>query len=216
MSAHVIDRLHEFALRLLDEKSAQEVEAHLSECRSCVLELGTINDMLVESVVTPESAIPSASLRASVLADVGRIVPYSAYLTDMARLLDGSRKTLESELRDMPHPNTWQEGPIDHCRLFPCDAESKLQDAIRSLVLMESGSHFPMHEHLGDEFILILQGSLEQDDGRVFRPGDKLHMAEGTSHEFDVPKGLDLIYFNVVHTGLRIGDLVITPSMLAQ
>ena len=67
---------------------------------------------------------------------------------------------------------------------------------------MESGSTLPSHEHLGDGYILVLQGSFLNGDGKLYRPGDKLYMPKGTSHSFEVPTGLDLIYFNVVHHGL--------------
>lgn len=63
--------------------------------------------------------------------------------------------------------------------------------------------------------MVILQGSLIDQDGTLFRPGDQLNMRKGTSHGFEVPRGLDLIYFNVVHTGLQIGDQRITPATLS-
>ncbi len=141
-------------------------------------------------------------------------MPYAIHLDAIAKMLAGSRVALEGELRGMPHPDTWADGPVKHCRLFPCRGESPLQDVILSLVLMESGSTFPSHDHLGDEHILILQGSLLNEDGALYRPGDQFMMEKGTSHSFQVPEGLDLIYFNVVHHGLRIGEQVITPASL--
>lgn len=215
MTSHVLADLHEYALDILEPGRSQEVRAHLRECRSCLLELGAINDTLAGAVElrAPEAA-PSPALRSRLLQDVSAIVPYSIYLDDINRILQGSRESLKKELRAMPHPSSWADGPVDRCRLYPCHADSKLEDVIRTLVLMESGSQFPMHEHLGDEFIVILQGTLLNEDGKSYRPGDQLHMAKGTSHGFEVPRGLDLIYFNVVHQGLRIGEQVITPASL--
>lgn len=215
MSAHVTSELYEYALEILEPKRAAEIGSHLQECRSCLLALGVINDEFAQVIVPTTDVAPKASSRSRLLSDIGGIVPYARYLDDMAKMLVGSRALLEGELRGLPHPKTWVEGPVKHCRLFPCDAESTLEDVIRSLVLMESGSTFPSHEHLGDEYILVLQGSMLNEDGKLYRPGDKLHMAEGTNHSFDVPVGLDLIYFNIVHHGLQIGEELITPASLA-
>ena len=216
MSPHVTEDLYEYALQILEPPRAEAIALHLRECRSCLLALGAINDEFAEVVVPTSTVAPSASLRSRLLKDVGGIVPYARYLDDMAEMLVGSRALLEGELRGLPHPKTWVDGPVKHCRLFPCDAGSSLDDVIRSLVLMESGSTFPDHEHLGDEYILVLQGSLLNEDGKLYRPGDKLHMAEGTNHSFEVPDGLDLIYFNIVHHGLQIGEQLITPASLAS
>ncbi len=216
MTPHPTEELYEYALKLLDEERAAVVERHLRECRACLLELGAINDSFADVVTPSPQLAPRASLRSRLLQDVAKRVPYARYLDDIATMLAGSRDLLEGELRGMPHPDTWPDGPVKHCRLFPCYADSTLDDVIRSLVLMESGSTFPSHDHLGDEYILVLQGSLLNEDGKLYRPGDKLMMPEGTSHSFEVPKGLDLIYFNVVHHGLRIGEQVITAASLAE
>tara|TARA_R110002096_G_scaffold42143_4_gene113673 strand:- start:101761 stop:102411 length:651 start_codon:yes stop_codon:yes gene_type:complete len=216
MSHHVESELYEYALQILEPERTAEVALHLRECRSCLLVLGAINDEFAEVVVPAADIAPKASLRQRLLEDVSGIVPYARYLDDMAEMLLGSRGLLEGELRGLPHPKTWAEGPVDHCRLFPCEAGTTLRNVIRTLVLMESGSTFPDHEHLGDEHILVLQGSLLDEDGQLYRPGDKIHMAEGTHHSFKVPEGLDLIYFNVLHRGLQIGEQVITPASLNQ
>jgi putative transcriptional regulator len=216
MSPHVTSELYEYALQILDSERSAEIAMHLRECRSCLLALGAINDEFAEVVVPTSNLAPKPSLRSRLLKDVSEIVPYARYLDDMAKMLVGSPGLLEDELRGLPHPNTWDDGPVDHCRLFPCEAGTTLSNVIRTLVLMESGSTFPDHEHLGDEHILVLQGSLLDEDGQLYRPGDKLYMAEGTHHSFEVPVGLDLIYFNVSHQGLQIGEQIITPASLNQ
>lgn len=215
MSSHVSDELYEYALKIIEPERAKQISRHLRECRACLLELGAINDGFADVGAIPGPA-PKSSLRARLLQDVASIGPYAPYVDEMATMLVGSPTKLKGELRELPHPATWMDGPVDHCRLFPCDAGSELTDVIRSLVLMESGSTFPSHEHLGDEHILVLQGSLLNEDGKLYRPGERLFMAEGTNHSFDVPEGLDLIYFNVVHSGLQIGEQVITPASLAE
>jgi len=213
-SEHVSDELQEYALDMLAEPRTQAVKQHLRACKPCSQQLGVISNLLVQTLQQEGAGRPPADLRSRILQDVSAIAPYSLYHHDMAGVLGGTEAGLRKELASMPHPSTWTAGPIPRCRLFPCVAESAPRDAIRTLVLMESGSHFPMHEHLGDETIVIVQGSMQLEDGQVHRPGDVLRMAAGTSHAFDVPTGLDLIYLALVDRGLQIGDQLITAASL--
>ncbi len=213
MTNHVLDDLQEYALNILEAERKQVVAHHLRECRRCTKALGMLSDVISDAVA-PESISPPSDIRSRLLEDVSKLAPYSLYHDAMAKILLGSTEALEKEMKAMPHPRSWVDGPIPRCRLYPCAANAAPRDAIRTLVLMESGSHFPDHEHLGDETVLILQGSMLKEDGQVSRPGDVLHMAKGTTHAFDVPEGLDLIYLAVVERGLQIGDLLVTPDSL--
>jgi anti-sigma factor ChrR (cupin superfamily) len=216
---HPVEELHEYALNTLEDARAREIKAHLRVCRPCSQELGAINDLLVESILEPSApgeTIVAPMVRDKLLKKAGGIAPYSLYHGEMAKLLQGNANVLRAELQNMPHPSTWVDGPIDRCRLFPCSANAPERDAIRTLVLMESGSHFPTHEHMGDETVLVVQGSMLAEDGTIYRPGDTLFMPAGTSHAFDVPEGLDLIYLAVVDQGIRIGELMITPESVSK
>ena len=213
---HVIEDLHEYALEILHPARAAEIESHFSKCRSCLRELGIVSDLLVQSFTHDVALTPPSDLRSRLLEDVSAIAPYSLYHLQMAEALGGTEAGLREELASMPHPSTWAEGPIPHCRLFPCVAAAQPRDAIRTLVRMEQGSRFPDHEHVGDETVLIVQGSLRSEDGEVHRPGKVLRMAAGTSHGFDVPAGLDLIYLAVVEEGLKIDDQLITAATLSE
>lgn len=214
MTEHVIDDLHEYALEILDPTRAGEIREHLRACRDCLLQLGHINDSLADTLIEPSGEVATPALRSRLLTDIASITPYSLYHDDMARLLQASKGAVNAEMGLMPHPASWVDGPIPDCRLLPWTAESDKEDSIMALVLMESGSHFPMHEHIGDETVLIVQGSLLNDDGKLYRPGEQLHMVAGTSHEFNVPEGLDLIYLAISEKGVRIGDLLIKPGDL--
>ena len=213
MTEHGVDNLHEYVLNTLEATEAEHVREHLRGCRGCVLALGTISDLISDAVVSdvvvsdqsvsdqvvsdaivkPMQLTDFSSARSRLLDQITALGPYSLYRDEMAAILGGSKEALAQELEAMPHPDTWMDGPIPRCRLYGCTAAAGPRDAIRTLVLMESGSHFPKHEHLGDETVLILQGTLLHEDGKIYRPGAVLRMAKGTSHAFDVPEGLDLI-----------------------
>ncbi len=214
MTEHVIDDLQEYALDILDLDRSQEVRSHLRECSRCADVLRTISNLFTDAIVEPTTLAPKSSMRRRLLEEVATIAPFSLYHERMVQILAGTSDGLLKELRAMPHPDSWMDGPIPNCRLYPCSAAAGERDAIRTLVLMESGSRFPTHDHLGDETVLVLQGTMIGEEGEIYRPGEVLHMPKGTSHAFDVPEGLDLIYLAVVEQGIQIGEQQILASDL--
>ena len=66
-----------------------------------------------------------------------------------------------------------------------------------------------MHTHLGEEKVVILQGSCRDEDGTVLKAGDYMTKATGTAHSFTVLDGPTLIYLSVIEEGIQIGDQVI-------
>jgi len=52
-----------------------------------------------------------------------------------------------------------------------------------------------------------LQGSCQDSiDSKIDRPGDRVRMAKGSVHNFDVRPGPDFLYLAVVFNGIRVGD----------
>jgi anti-sigma factor ChrR (cupin superfamily) len=89
--------------------------------------------------------------------------------------------------------------------LLHVEGGPRVKGAITGFVRLGSGVSFPEHEHLGDEEVLILQGScVDSIDHRVSRAGDRVRMPCGTVHSFSVREGPDLVYLAVVGTGLRV------------
>jgi quercetin dioxygenase-like cupin family protein len=78
---------------------------------------------------------------------------------------------------------------------------------------MPQGAVFPEHKHLGDEAVLVVQGSFEDGvSGRVYRAGDVVRMGAGSSHDFRARPGPALVYLVVLAEGLQIGDAVFGPD----
>ena len=73
-------------------------------------------------------------------------------------------------------------------------------------VRVAAGTPFPPHRHVGDEHVLVLQGSYRDSTGPTVRPGDQVHMPTGTEHHFIAAPERDLIYAVVVG-GIEIGGL---------
>ena len=52
------------------------------------------------------------------------------------------------------------------------------------LFSMAPDTGFPSHRHRGDEWALLLDGYVQEMDGREYFSGDLVHKTEGSSHSF--------------------------------
>lgn len=62
------------------------------------------------------------------------------------------------------------------------------------LIRVAPGARFPYHRHLGEERVLILQGSCSDSSGQQLGPGDELVHAPGTGHALDIHRGVPLVF----------------------
>lgn len=148
--------------------------------------------------LTPMLA-PSPRLKRRLLEAVER--PRYAFLDRVARLLDVARDQAKAVLDAIDDLSRWEPaGP--GCSLLHLSAGPSLDDAVVGLVRVEGGVRFPRHVHLGDEFVLVLQGGLRDDAGRVSLPGDLITMPASSEHEFEALPGEDLLYLAVVDQGV--------------
>jgi quercetin dioxygenase-like cupin family protein len=79
-------------------------------------------------------------------------------------------------------------------------------------VLLITFEVFPDHEHMGDEAMLVVQGSCIDSYGTVMRRGDLIRMPPGTHHEFKALPGPDFIYLGVAMNGFVMGGQHIKPG----
>jgi anti-sigma factor ChrR (cupin superfamily) len=88
---------------------------------------------------------------------------------------------------------------------FWCEGGPAVANAVRGFVKVEAGTNFPDHEHIGDEIVLVLQGSfVDTSRNLTFHAGDSDIMKAGTSHAYTVPAGgPDLLKLSVTQVGLR-------------
>jgi anti-sigma factor ChrR (cupin superfamily) len=83
------------------------------------------------------------------------------------------------------------------------------------LVKMEPGAVVPLHEHTALEQTYMLEGSLEDDEGRAL-PGDFVWRPGGNIHEAVAPNGALLISIfmkpNVFYSGAKFFTELTQPS----
>ena len=144
---------------------------------------------------------PPLGLKARILRSFER--PRYAFLDRVARLLDLSLEAARAALDSLDRPYEWEPGG-DGCVIRHVQGGPRLANAVVGLVRVEGGTPFPRHRHVGEEFVLVLQGGIEEG-GRILLPGDLVHMPADTEHEFRALEGDDLLYVAVVFEGVDFG-----------
>ncbi len=166
----------------------------------------------VESMVGIASGevAPHASLRDAILGAAaleGRLDRFAAVV---AELLDVSEDRASQLLDGIVRAESWTEGPVPGVSLYHVEGGPRVAGAVTGFTRMPAGVVFPEHEHLGDEVVLVLQGSFEDGvSGRVHRPGERVRMPAGSTHDFRARPGPALVYLVVLEGGVRIGDQVL-------
>lgn len=170
-------------------------------------------DLEALGAATLGAASPAPELRARLLASATLAHRFDRFAAGAAELLDVDEATARSLLDGIADPSSWHGSPVPGVELYDLAGGPAVADAIRGFVRMQAGAAFPEHEHLGDETVLVVQGSFEDGvSGEVHRAGDVVRKAAGTRHDFLVRPGPDLVYLVVLPTGVRIGDQVIGPN----
>jgi putative transcriptional regulator len=197
MSAHVDEKLPELVLGGLDDEERRRVETHLDECRRCAAEwLATEEALALFAWSLPAEPAP-AEARARLL-DATRAE--DPVLEKFARLFDLAREAAAALLGKLKTPEGWVPGPFPGMELYHFKAGPTLEGADTGLIRFPGNMTFPLHKHLGDELMLVVEGGFREVGGRHCGVGDQLTMAADTAHSFVMdPEGC------VAAVSLRIG-----------
>ncbi len=175
-------------------------------------ELESAADAEALARLAKEGAAPKG-LRAKLLASAtleGRFDHHAAAAGELLNLPEARARELLDGIGLDP---SWVASPLPNVELFHIAGGPGTENAITGFVRITAGAGFPPHEHLGDEAVLILQGSVEDTvSGAIHRPGDVARMSIGTSHALIARPGPDLVYLSVIETGVKIGDRVFGPD----
>lgn len=89
----------------------------------------------------------------------------------------------------------------------------KTDGYVRGFVRVNRNTELPPHTHLGEETVLIMQGTyIDSVTQERFGPGQMLHGTPEADHSFHAdPAGTHLLLLVVVKKGYQIGEMVIGP-----
>lgn len=144
-----------------------------------------------------EASPPPERVRSRLLSRLRGVDRFLPFLDRVAALFDLSEDAARAELDSIDQPDAWDE-LLPGIRFRDFAGGPALGDAHGGLVRMAPGTVFPTHVHMGDETVLVLQGQLGSDDGRVLRAGDVLVSTDRSSHVLEAVGAQELIYAVVV------------------
>jgi hypothetical protein len=165
---------------------------------------GVVGHGLVQLSVGLDPMAPAPGSRERLLADVSTNGRFARFAEATAKLLDLSLDRAKALLDRLGDDSLFSR-ELPGISFFWCEGGPAVANAVRGFVRVAAGTHFPDHEHIGDEIVLVLQGSfVDATRGLTFTAGDTDVMKAGTSHAYYVPEGgPDLLKLSITQEGLR-------------
>lgn len=150
---------------------------------------------------------PPPSLRARLMASVRGPARYAPFIDRLARMVDLATDRVQTLLASLARPDVWQPSPGPNIHLVHFDGGPAVATADVGFVKVAAGTPFPDHRHIGDETVLVLQGSFSDSGGATVRAGEIFKMPQDSSHSFTAGPDEDLVYAAVVFGGIEIPGL---------
>lgn len=207
--SELIDLLPDYALGTLSAAEADRIDAALVESPELRAALAAIEDAYfgLAASLTPVPPAPAVKSRllASVAAD-----RYGPFVKDVARYCGLALERAQAVLAVIGQPDKWEIGLVPGNFLFHFEGGPGAYAADCGLVILPAHFQFPRHKHLGPEVNYILEGSMIDDDGRSYGPGDALVKTVDDEHSFTIgPNGCT---FLAVQSGFEIAEGWVPPS----
>lgn len=169
-------------------------------------------EALVKGLTAP-TAKPDGGLRAALLAAASSEGRFARFADVVAKLLDVDRARAATTLDRIDTPDAWYSSALPNMDLIDIEGGPAVAEAVTGFVRLPAGTQFPEHTHAGEENVLVIQGSFQDDQsGVIYRPGDVATMPGGSTHSFTIRDGPDLVYMLVVQKGVTIGGEFFGPD----
>jgi quercetin dioxygenase-like cupin family protein len=171
----------------------------------------------LEALASLAHALPPASLppalRQRILESAARANRFEHMANKVAALADLAVERARKLLAYIDDPSKWLHAPPPAHTLW-FEGGPALAGAITGFVKVQPGTAFPRHTHLGEETVLVLQGTyVDGRDGRVVPAGSVEVAPPGSDHGFEVPPdGPPLVFLAIIHEGVDIGGQIVRPG----
>jgi anti-sigma factor ChrR (cupin superfamily) len=188
-----------------------KAEKHLRECPDCARKLRAAENRLAEIVALASDVAPPPELRGRVLKSIAETPRLVRFTEIVASMLDVSLEKAREYLAALDDPSRWEKTPFDGVTRIPVEGGPHTMGAVAHFVRVEPGKVVPMHEHLGPEVGVFLQGRGRHDDGRLCEIGELDERSIGTSHSVEGLPGVASVMLVVARGGVRFGDFELLP-----
>lgn len=145
--------------------SAEEAATHAAGCEPCGLELTRLRESLaLLATALPTRRAPGLS---RLLASVGHVERFAGHSAALADLFDIGANDARHLLQDFSVEDGWKLAPLPGITWKRVPLGPGLRGATGTLARLEPGAVFPLHEHVGEERVLVIQGALLDGDAVI-------------------------------------------------
>lgn len=169
-------------------------------------EADAVGEALSALAVALPSPSPHPDLRTRLLASASGPARFAPFIDRLARMIDVAADAARELLASIDRPGAWLPSPAPNVLLIHLPGGPAVAGLDAGFVRIAAGTPFPLHRHIGDERVLVLQGSYRDSTGATVRAGEQTHMPAGSEHHFTAGPERDLIYA-VVFGGIEIGGV---------
>ncbi len=199
-------KLTEYLLGILDDPEHEQIERELAsspEHRQMLVQVEKLLGKVAQSI---EPVAPSDQLRERLLTSLETPVPFEGFIDRLKTLFDLSYDKILKQLKAVSaFPQLpWEPSGLPGVHFLHFAGGPRAATADCGLVYVEAKQTYPKHKHHGEDWELILQGCIRENDGKVYSPGDLIYKAAGSSHSFQVVGDEALVFAVVLHEGFEL------------
>jgi hypothetical protein len=187
------DRLDLWALGVLAPNEANEIDAHVSSCRACAGAAAQANEIIASIALALPPIAPRPQLRARLLAGAEGKGRLARWAEPLAKFFDFGLEKARSLLDAVDVPAAWEDDAVPGLALIHFEGGPALAGADCGLIRFPAGIDWPLHKHLGDEQMFVLEGGFVEDSGQEFRAGAILRKPAGSQHAFTIMPERDCV-----------------------
>lgn len=200
------DELAELALGTLPAAHRAALARDLGPDRLAAAEADAAETLASLAVALPPAPLPPG-LRDRLLASARGPARFAPFIDRLARMVNLAGERVQALLASLAEPATWKPTPGPNIHLVHFDGGPACAAADAGFVRVAAGTMFPPHRHLGEETVLVLQGSYRDSGGAVVCAGDITKMPQDSHHHFTAGPDEDLVYAVVVFGGIEIDGI---------
>ncbi|SER17607.1 Cupin domain-containing protein [Nitrosomonas sp. Nm51] len=200
------NKLIEYALGILDEKTAKTLQAEIDSSAQDKAALRDIERALTLLAEAEQPLAPPQNLRERILHSVRHETRFAGFVERLCGFFDLKRAAIEKHLSSLNHVSaeTWQFNAFPGTHLYHFEGGPQIaENADCGLVYVEPGKMIAAHRHLGDEWSFVLQGQMKEVNGAVYHPGDCIHRPTGSVHALQSVGKEPLVFAAVLIEGLE-------------
>lgn len=204
MSADIRELLALHALDLLEPDEVAQVSAAIAADPRLEVELTALRDA-AHQLGSASQVAPSPDVEAQLFASIGG-GRFERFTAQMSKMFDVTLDRARELFGITERTNAW-DIRMPGLGLIHFDGGPACATADCGFIRIMPGGTFPWHTHRGDELSLVVAGTLRDHDGKLYRPGDELFHAKGSSHELTVEGDEPVIFIARAFDGIEVAGV---------